>query len=410
MFFNKTKCIALLGGALLITSAAVAQESKAIVDALVKKGVITSGEAKEILAEAKKAIPVVAVPGAKPVTRLAIAGRLQIQYAGLDTVIANTANDPATTNHFFLRRIYFGARASLGPKWSANMTYDFARAGFDAALVQWKDGDISVDVGLRKVNLGYEERTSGASLKSIERSAATRYFVESNNGRRLGAGAHRVGVFVDGKQGDFFFGGAVTNPERALDFNVASASGTGANNSPAFWANGGYNGKFNKDGKFVIGGGLGVLPDQGGKTVGTGWDMTVYTLFADISSGNFHLVAEFMGSDVERGASATRDASPTAFWIQPSYKVSKNLELSFRYSYVDSDGRGVNVSDGIRSAPGGGTHDKLTEMYGGATWFIMGNDLKFQAGIVYGKSEDTLAGGFAEAKTLGLRSQLQLQF
>jgi phosphate-selective porin len=410
MFFNKTKWLALLGGAVLLAAPAVAQESKAIIDALVKKGVISSDEAKEILAEAKKATPVVAVPGARPVTRLSVGGRLQIQYAGLDTDIANTNNDPANTNHFFLRRIYFGARASLGPKWSANMTYDFARDGFDAALVQWKDGDISVDVGLRKVNLGYEERTSGASLKSIERSAATRYFVEENNGRRLGAGAHRVGVFVDGKQGDFFYGAAVTNPERALNFSVASGAGSGGNNSPAFWANGGYNGKFNKDGKFVIGGGLGVLPDQGGKNPGTGWDMTVYTFYADITSGNFNLAAEFMGSDVERGASATVDAKPTAFWIQPSYKLSKNVELAFRYSYVDSDGRGINVSDGIRSAPSGGTHDKLTEMYLGATWFIIGNDLKLQAGIVSGKSEDTLAGGFAEAKVLGFRSQLQLQF
>lgn len=410
MFFNKTKWLALLGGAVLLAAPAVAQESKAIIDALVKKGVISSDEAKEILAEAKKAAPVVAVPGAKPVTRLSVGGRLQIQYAGLDTDIANTNNDPANTNHFFLRRIYFGARASLGPKWSANMTYDFARDGFDAALVQWKDGDISVDVGLRKVNLGYEERTSSASLKSIERSAATRFFVEENNGRRLGAGAHRVGVFVDGKQGDFFYGAAVTNPERALNFSVASGAGSGGNNSPAFWANGGYNGKFNKDGKFVIGGGLGVLPDQGGKNPGTGWDMTVYTFYAEINSGNFSLAAEFMGSDVERGASATADAKPTAFWIQPSYKLSKNVELAFRYSYVDSDGRGVNVSDGIRSAPSGGTHDKLTEMFGGATWFIMGNDLKVQAGVVYGKSEDTLAGGFAEAKVLGVRSQMQLQF
>jgi len=410
MFFNKTKWLALLGGAVLLAAPAVAQESKAIIDALVKKGVISSDEAKEILAEAKKAIPVVAVPGARPVTRLSVGGRLQIQYAGLSTDIANTANDPATTNHFFLRRIYFGARASLGPKWSANMTYDFARDGFDAALVQWKDGDISVDVGLRKVNLGYEERTSGASLKSIERSAATRFFVEENDRRRLGAGAHRVGVFLDGKEGNFFYGAAITNPERALNFSVASGAGNGGNNSPAFWANGGYNGKFNKDGKFVIGGGLGVLPDQGGKNPGTGWDMTVYTIYADITSGDFNLAAEFMGADVERGASATVDSKPTAFWIQPSYKLSKAVELAFRYSYVDSDGRGVNVSDGIRSAPGGGTHNKLTEMYGGATWFIMGNDLKLQAGIVYGKSEDTLAGGFAEAKVLGLRSQMQLQF
>lgn len=410
MFFNKTKWLALFGSAVLLAAPAVAQESKAIIDALVKKGVITSDEAKEILADARKATPVVAGPGSRSVTRISVGGRLQIQYAGLDTDISGTANDPATTNHFFLRRIYLGARASLGPKWSANMTYDLARNGFDAALMQWKDGDISVDIGLRKVNLGYEERTSGASLKAIERSGVTRYFVESNNGRRLGAGSHRVGVFVDGKQGDFFYGGAITNPERAVDFAVASGSGTGGNNNPAFWANAGYNGKFNKDGKFVLGGGLGILPDQGGRNPGTGWDLTVFTVYADITSGNFNLAAEYMYADVERGVSATRDAKPSGFWIQPSYKLSKTTELAFRYSYLDSDGRGVNVSDGIRSAPGGGTHNKLTEMYGGATWFIIGNDLKLQAGIVYGKSENTVTGGFAEAKVLGIRSQMQLQF
>jgi hypothetical protein len=70
----------------------------------------------------------------------------------------------------------------------------------------------------------------------------------------------------------------------------------------------------------------------------------------------------------------------------------------------------VNVSDGVRSAPSGATHDKLDEMFIGGNWYIKGNDLKFQAGYVYGESEDTVAGLPAEAKVHGVRSQLQLNF
>ena len=41
----------------------------------------------------------------------------------------------------------------------------------NAAWVQWvKSSNLTFDFGLRKVNLGYEERTSSGSLKAIERS------------------------------------------------------------------------------------------------------------------------------------------------------------------------------------------------------------------------------------------------
>jgi phosphate-selective porin len=398
----------ILGGA----SAVLAQDSGALLEVLVRKGIISDQEAEDIRADLVRDAsqpPAIATGGSNYTTRLRISGRLQAQFAGLDTGIKNAPDNPST-NHFFMRRVYLTARADLGPDWNANITYDFAGSLFDAAWVQWRQsGDLTFDFGLRKVNLGYEERTSSGSLKAIERSGVTRYFVEENNGRRLGGGSYRVGVFMDGKKGNFFYGAAVTNPERAVNFTNAAGTGNGTNNGVALWANAGYNRTF-EGGTFLIGAGAGSLPDQGGKTVGTGNDMQVYSVYTDVAYGNFGLAAEYLFSNVERGASATADAKPAGFWIQPTFKISEQLEAVFRYSHLDSDGRGVNVSDGVRSAPSGATHDKLSEMFIGGNWYIKGNDLKFQAGYVYGESEDTVAGLPAEAKVHGVRSQLQLNF
>ncbi len=413
MFLKKSKWQALLSALLLgAATTVVAQDSGALLEALVRKGILSDQEAEDIRADLVRDAaqpPALATGGSNYTTRLRLSGRLQTQFAAIGTDIDGAAVDPASTNHFFLRRIYLTARADLGPNWNTNITYDFAGSLFDAAWVQYKGSDFNVDIGLRKVNLGYEERTSSGSLKAIERSAPTRYFVEENNGRRLGAGSYRVGVFVDGKSGNFFYGGAVTNPERALNSGSAANAGNGGNNEFAFWGNAGYNGKFN-GGSFVIGGGLGFLPDQGGKTVGTGRDLTVYTVYTDIKSGNFGIGAEVLWADVERGASATQDANPWGYWIQPTFKINEKVELVARYSYLDSDGRGVNLSDGVRSAPGGGTHNEMSEFFIGGNWYLKGNDLKFQAGYVHGQSDKTVTGAPAGAKTNGVRSQLQLNF
>ncbi len=117
-----------------------------------------------------------------------------------------------------------------------------------------------------------------------------------------------------------------------------------------------------------------------------------------------------LSSDNENGAGANGDANSYGFWIQPSYRFNKNWEGVFRYSYTDSDGRGINVSDGIRNAPAGGTMDTLTDYYLGFTYYISGDDLKFQAGYVYGESQDTVTGGSAKATSSGIRSQMQVQF
>ncbi|KXU36827.1 hypothetical protein AXK11_03260 [Cephaloticoccus primus] len=423
-FLRGLAVAALLCGVFLASSPIVlAKDSGALIELLVRKGILTSQEAEEVRADLLREAaepPALATAGSSLTTRLRVSGRLQAQFASIGTDIAGTSADPAATNHFFARRLYLTARADLGPSWNSNLTYDFAGGLFDAAWVQYKGRAFSVDLGLRKVNLGLEERTSSGSLLAIERSGVTRYFVEENNGRRLGAGSYRVGVFVDGKSpsGKFFYGAAITNPERAVNSGAAASAGNGSRNQFALWANAGFSGRLGEalgGGSIVLGAGAGYLPDQGGRPTGTGNDLAVYTVYADLrglAGGRLGLAAELLGADVERGVSATRDAQPWGYWVQPSLKLSEPFELVARYSALDSDGRGVSLSDGVRSAPGGGTHDKLRELFFGGNWYLRGNDLKLQLGYVYGESRGAVAGGSSagKAKSQGVRSQLQLNF
>jgi len=405
----------LLGMVLLtVVSTARAQDSGPIINLLLQKGLINFQEAEELRADMARdtASGVMAtISGRSNTLGLTISGRLQAQFAGLDTQVSGAA-DPASTNHFFLRRVYLGAKANLGNGWGGTLNYDFAGSTFDAAYLTWrKDNTLSVDVGLRKVPIGLEEwYTSSSSLKAIERSPVTRYFVEGNNGRRLGAGSYRIGAYAGGTlDNGIFYNVAITNPERDESSSGAAGTGGSSNNNFAYWANLGYTGDIGEDLTYTLSGSVGYLPDQGGKVLGAGNDLRVYNAFAEVTRGLFDLQLEAFAASNENGVSATQDASPFGFSIQPALQVN-NIEYVLRYSYVDSDGRGVNLSDGIRSAPGGGTMDRMTEWFGGLTYYFRGNDVKWQVGYIFGESKDTVTGGTAKARTEGVRSQMQVNF
>ena len=417
MFNLKSKWLALLAGAFIAAAApAFAQDSGPLIDLLVKKGLLNDQEAEELRADLTRdasAGIISTISGGKSTVGLSIAGRLQVQYAGLGASIDGVTAHPVPTQHFFLRRIYLGAKANLGAGWSSSINYDFAGSTFDEAKITWaKDDSLNVDIGFRKVPFGLEEwYTSSGSLKAIERSPATRYFVEANNGRRLGAGSYRIGVFVGGKaDSGLFYNFAVTNPERDESFAGVASAGSNTNNNLSFWGNLGFKGKSGENLAYVLSASVGVLPDQGGKTIGVGDNLTVYNAFADVTSGNFDLQLEYFGSSNQHGVSATKDSKSRAYSIQPSFKVGERFEYVLRYTYVDSDGRGVNISDGIRSAPSGGTMNNMREWYAGLTYFFRGNDVKWQAGYISGESDDTVSGGTAKAKTQGVRSQMQVNF
>src|SRR5215217_2479579 len=190
--------------ALLCSAPLLAQESGALLDALIRKGILTNQEAEDIRADLVRennTTPAHVIGGGKSSDRLTVGMRMQAQYAGLGTNVHGAAADPVSTEHFFVRRMYLTLKAGVGGNWAATFTYDFAGGSYDDAIVEWRPhNDLSFNFGLRKVNVGYEERASSGNLKSIERSGVTRYFVESNNGRRLGAASYRIGIFLDGKR------------------------------------------------------------------------------------------------------------------------------------------------------------------------------------------------------------------
>lgn len=415
------RCI-LLAGLVLATIQLPGQESGALIDALIRKGILTNQEAEDIRADLVResnVVPARVDAGNKHTDRLSAGMRMQIQYAHLDTDVRGAPFGPVATDHAFLRRMYFTLKAGVGRDWGAVFTYDFAGGSYDDAILVWKPSpELSFDFGLRKVNVAYEERASSGNIKAIERSAVTRYFVEANNGRRLGAASYRIGAFLDGTKAltstvGFVYSAAITNPERSDNFSIASAAGDNTNNRPALWASAAFTGKFENNGSWIAGVGTGFLPDQGGfgtAGLGRGNDLTLYSAYTDISAGRLGLMAELLIADVDRGASATADATPKGFFIQPSFLVTETVEAVFRYAWLDSDHRGVTLSDVVRSAPNGGTMNTIIEWYAGGNWYLRGNDLKFQLGAVLGKTRETLSGTPAEAKTVGVRSQMQMQF
>jgi hypothetical protein len=344
--------------------------------------------------------------------------RMQFQYASLDTDIKNATVGPVATDHAFIRRMYLTLKAGVGGDWGATMTYDLAGGSYDDAIIEWKPTpDLSFNFGLRKVNVAAEERGSSGDIRAIERSSVTRYFVESNNGRRLGAASYRIGAFLDGKREfnqtyGIVYSAAVTAPERNETFTGASATGDNTNNRPALWGNVGLTGRLNA-GSWIAGIGAGHLPDQGGfgtTNFGRGFDLNIYSVYTNVTAGRFGFMGEYLTADVERGFNATTDSSPKGFYLQPSFLLTETIELVARYASLDSDRRGVTLSDVIRSAPAGGTMNKSEEWYFGGNYYLRGNDLKLQLGLVSGKTKETITGAPAEAKVIGLRSQMQLQF
>jgi hypothetical protein len=439
--------LALLGSlAIGAASAAFAQDNRALFDLLVKKGTLTDQEAEDLRSEISKqnTAALVSTGLGANLEKITITGRFQSQFVGLASDTNSTVANPAATQHFLLRRIYLGFRPQFANNWSAYVNLDFANASFDQATISWKQSDaFTLDVGLRKVPLGYDEWSiSSGALKSMERSAATRFFVEGNNGRRLGAGSYRMGAFVGGASSDpaggWSYNLAVTNPERDESYAGVASAGASFNNNLAYWANLGYNRKFGEGllNSWKVGVSAGYLPDQGGAgltaagavipspaNLGKGLDLNVYSVYTDLYYDKFSLVGEYYGGNVERGrlggtATTGLDAKPSGWWIQPSYRVGQ-YELVARFDHLDSDGRGIQPGDLVRSAPSpaGITMNTFDAWFVGLNWYILGNDLKHDLKLQFGWTSATTKDRLAPAvspvskiTTEGFRTELQINF
>jgi phosphate-selective porin len=433
---SKTRWIAILAITLSLAGLASAQtapsaDNQALINALVKKGILTADEATKISAEVAKSQSAedVETSGDPFIQKVTVGGRWQVQYVGLGASISGNPVNPVSTEHFLLRRIYVNFGAQFADGLSGVVSYDLANASFNQAFIQWKPDTIfSVRAGLDKAPFGYEELISSGDLKAIERSVITNYIDNPNNGRRLGAASYRTGIFFTGADYGFFYNAALTNPERneysGDSTNTAilvnglggvGSTGTATTNKFAVYANVGYGASFEYSGvktSYKVGYETGYLPDQGGPaaTIGTGRNITLNGVFADATVGGFNLAGEWESAQDDAGVKNGVSATPKGYWIQPSFKFTPEWEGVVNYSEVDSDGRGVALSDVVRSAPSGGNMNKADEWYIGFNYYIKGNDVKLQTGYITGESQDTVTGAYAKATTQGVRSQVQVQF
>ena len=137
MLLKKTQWFALLAGAALAAGPVLAQDNSTLLNALVRKGILTEQEADDMRSDLAKENTAALVSTSKSANleKLLLTGRFQAQFADLSSDAGGSVPNPPATQHFFLRRIYLGVRANFSANFYGYVNYDFAGSTFDQATV-----------------------------------------------------------------------------------------------------------------------------------------------------------------------------------------------------------------------------------------------------------------------------------
>lgn len=364
---------------LLVAGAVIAAnaQDKALLETLVKKGMLTQQEAAQI---AKDSVAV--TPATKSTKSIKIFGGGQGWYSwGKNSVKAGTGSFEQQSG-FTLRYVKLGIEADVGGGWSAEVVTDFGTEGesknYLDKVVASKKIDLdylngTLQLGLRKVNMGYEQNMDDFGQYAVERSVAT-YFFTRYEGKNFGS--RTVGVFWDGNitQVDgLYYGAAVTS---GVSEGGVGNFVTGAQDSSAlsFWVNAGYKNVADIKGEtlsYDLGINFGYAP-QGSTSYtqkGSVWGINPY---ATINWRGLTLIGEFFLQQVEDYA-PSRDGvgrTPMGANFTAAYKMDIGewgaIEPVFRASYVTTNGMG------LQSAYTGDYLGKINQamtFYGGVNWY-----------------------------------------
>ena len=344
---------------LLVAGAVIAAnaQDKALLETLVKKGMLTQQEAAQI---AKDSVAV--TPATKSTKSIKIFGGGQGWYSwGKNSVKAGTMSFDQQSG-FTLRYVKLGIEADVGGGWSAEVVTDFGTEGVDKnyldKVVASKKIDIdylngTLQLGLRKVNMGYEQNMDDFGQYAVERSVAT-YFFTRYEGKNFGS--RTVGVFWDGNitQVDgLYYGAAVTSgvSEGGVENFITNAQDSSA---LSFWANAGYKNVADINGEtlsYDLGINFGYAPQgsTGPTTLantqkGSVWGINPY---ATINWRGLTLIGEFFLQQVE-DYTPGRDGvgrTPMGANFTAAYKMDIGewgaIEPVFRASYVTTNGMGL---------------------------------------------------------------------
>lgn len=415
---------------LLVAGAAVAAnaQDKALLETLVKKGMLTQQEAAQI---AKESVAV--TPATKSTKSIKIFGGAQGWYTwGKDSVKSGGESQPQQSG-FTLRYVKLGVEADVGAGWSATVVTDFGTEGSDRnyldKVVASKKIDLdylngTLQLGLRKVNMGYEQNMCDFGQLAIERSVATFFFTRagSNGTGAKNFGSRTVGVFWDGNitQVDgLYYSAAVTSGVSEGVVGYDPVNNIDKSSSLSFWAAIGYKNVADIKGEslaYDLGINFGYAPqgmtDYTGNTDAKGsvWGINPY---ATISWRGLTLIGEFFLQQAE-DYTPGRDGigrTPMGANVTAAYKMDIGewgaIEPVFRFSCITTNGMGAETESGMY-------FDEAMTFFGGVNWYAtpaVKTSLGYEFGYFQGASNHRINSDTAN-RLYGntVRAQVQVLF
>jgi|GEM_PF-474973 len=427
------------------TLGAFAQD-RALLETLVKKGMLTQQEAAQI---AKESVAV--VPGSKDTKSIKITGGMQDWYNWyqadnkVDT-ISGPAGEQPQDNGFYLRYVKLGVEAEVGSGWSAILMTDF---GIEGAERNYLDRVVvskqvaldyltgRFDVGMQKVNFGLEQNEDDFAQITIERSLVTWFFtrpdsnISVNSDVRKNFGSRAVGLFWNGtvKQAEgLYYGLSVVGGNSYEGQGAAFISNKDGDNNLTFYSNAGYKNLFTiQDEGIAYDFGMNFGYASGGfvweNAAGDTENRSIIGInpYITFRWRGLTFVSEFFLQSVQDGkydAATTYyqgTATPlgTNFTIAYRYDIGEwgSVEPVARYSWLQTGGMGV-TGDGIDGdiTVNDLAYDFAKQVFIGANWYVA-SSVKFSAGYEWAQYTG-FAGVSGDYRTTsnGLRAQLQILF
>ena len=344
MKLNKLVRMTALSAA-LVGSVSYATSNDALLDLLVKKGVLTDAEATAVAAELKEENKGITFSAkGKETVKLRFNGRMHFQYDSLDADANGTDLD--STNHFYFRRLRLGVKATHENGLFAETVLDFSgdeesELGVDKAVAGYEFSDAFTGmVGYQKVPFGFQETTSSSKIKTIERSAANRFFADDIDFAGRHAGLHAKGDL----DGGFSYAAAIVNGAQGEGSKLLG-SAEASNDLAVF-------GRIQWSGDDLT---LGLDAGNQSNNDVVGQDVTAYTAYANYKFEGFDILGEYFNGDLD----AAEDAA--GYSLRVAYKFDK-FEPVFRYSHLKNDTFVIDADELIRRAPEGDRLDPLDNL------------------------------------------------
>jgi phosphate-selective porin OprO and OprP len=362
----------------IVAITAMAQTNDALLDALIKKGILTQDEAREIqeqVAKAGKPAPLVR-PSSDNIKDLQILGRIHTQ-AGYSRAENDHGSDDYSTAE--LRRVRLGIRGTLFQNFRAHLEANLLPHDFSmrSAYLEWRQyRPAHIRMGLEKAAFGFEETTSSAAILTVERS-------NINNQMWTSPGTEMNGISLWGVAGLFYYGAGIytgrgnVNPD-SLDRYLYNAS---VGLSLDSWMPENQKLGFRLDGISNDDSGAQFVHEHGLAA------SSQYVL------GPFDLRVEYLQAH-PFGGGALRGG-----YIMPSYYFTGKLQGVLRYEIASADKTTIRAPSryvrrtGISPSNASQRGTAFQAIYVGLNYYISGDNLKVMGGFEYSELENTPRGG-----------------